>query len=92
MLRRTGAEANKRASKDAEKIMSTSTRYGEAFGTYSDALRIPRFGKALSGLRNVWDGIGEGFAASRRYHQLTARGIPHEQAASKVFFEHYANR
>jgi hypothetical protein len=90
MLRCTGA--NKRASKDAEKIMSTTTRYGEAFGTYSDAPRIPRLGKVFSGLRGTWDAIGEGFAASRRYRELTARGMPHEQAASKVFFELFAGR
>jgi hypothetical protein len=90
MLRRTGA--NKRAGKDAEKIMSTTTRYGEVFGTYSDAPRIPRFGKLYSRLRRAWDAIGEGFAASRRYRELTARGMPHEQASSKVFFEHFAGR
>jgi hypothetical protein len=73
-------------------IMSMSTRYGEAFGAYSDAPRVPRFGRLFSGLRRAWDAIGEGFAASRRYHDLTAHGMSHEQAASKVFFEHYGNR
>ena len=72
--------------------MSTTTRYDDAVELYSDAPRIPRLERLLSTLRATWVGVGEGFAASRRYHELTARGMAHEQAASKVFFEHFAGR
>ena len=46
----------------------------------------------LTTLRLAWEGIGDGFAAARRYQELTRRGVPHETAASKVFFEHYSGR
>ena len=72
--------------------MSTTTRYDDALELYSDAPRLPRLGRLYSTLRTTWDAIGEGFAASRRYHELTARGMPHEQAASKVFLEHFDGR
>ena len=72
--------------------MSTTTRYDDALELYSDAPRLPRLGKLFSGLRTTWDAIGEGFAASRRYHELTVGGMTHEQAASKVFFEHFGGR
>ena len=72
--------------------MSTTTRYDHALELYSDTPRIPRFGRLFSGLRTTWQAIGEGFAASRHYHELTSRGMTHEQAASKVFFEHFDGR
>jgi hypothetical protein len=70
-------------------IMSTTNRYDDALGLYADAPSTPRLGRLFSGLRTTWDAIGEGLAASRRYHELTSRGMSHEQAASKVFFEHF---
>ena len=72
--------------------MSTTTRYDDAVELYSDAPRIPRLERLFSTLRATWAGIGEGFTTSRRYHELTARGMAHEQAASQVFFEHFAGR
>ena len=74
--------------------MSTTTRYGAPVEFFSEA-RAPRLrglGRLFSGLRTTWKAIGEGFAASRRYHELTSRGMAHEQAASKVFFEHFGDR
>ncbi len=71
--------------------MSTSTRYGNAIDFLSET-GTPRLGRIFSSLRRTLQGIGEGFAASRRYHELTARGMTHEQAASKVFLEHFGTR
>ena len=72
--------------------MSTSTRYDDALGAYSATPRMPWLGRLFSGLRIAYQAIGEGFAASRHYHELTSRGMTHQQAASKVFFEHYDPR
>ncbi len=71
--------------------MSTTTRYGSAVDFLSDT-GAPRLGRLLLTLRRTLEGIGDGFAASKRYHQLTSRGMSHEQAASKVFFEHFGGR
>ena len=69
--------------------MSTITH--EAMDLYERSVRAsPR--SFLTTLRLTWEGIGDGFAAARRYHELTRRGMPHETAASKVFFEHYSGR
>jgi len=73
-------------------IMSTSTPYGETLEAYVDTPRTPGLGRLFYGVRTVWQAIGEGLAASRRYHELTSRGMTHEQAASKVFFEHFGSR
>lgn len=74
--------------------MSTTTRYDDALELYSHSHtpRLHRLGRLFSSLRTTWDAIGEGFAASKRYHELTARGVPHAEAASKVFFEHFDGR
>lgn len=40
----------------------------------------------------VWESIGEGAAASRRYRELTARGMSHDAAAAKIFADHFAGR
>lgn len=71
--------------------MSTTTTHGNAAGYLVDT-GIPKFEKMLSTLRKTVEGIADGFAASRRYHDLTARGMAHEQAASKVFLEHFGAR
>lgn len=73
--------------------MSTiTTHFDHAPSAYAPAQRTLGRWQLLSGLRAVWDAAGEGFAAARRYRELTRRGISHEQAASKVFFEHYTGR
>ena len=71
---------------------STSSQYLDALDHYPNAPHLPRLGRLFSGLLRTWEGIGEGFAASRRYHELIARGVPHAHAASKVFSEHFADR
>ncbi len=48
-----------------------------------------RFGGYVQGVRLVLDAMAEGHAAARRYHQLTARGMSHDRAASQVFADHY---
>jgi hypothetical protein len=70
-------------------IMSTTTHYSGALEVYSDTLGTRRLGKLFANVQTVWGALGEGLAASRRYQELTSRGMPHEQAASKVFFEHF---
>jgi hypothetical protein len=73
-----------------EMTMSTITNFDDALDFYPAATTsTPRRRSILGWFRAVWDGVSEGLAASKRYQELTARGVPHEQAASKVFFEHY---
>jgi hypothetical protein len=50
---------------------------------------LARFGK---GLRTYWSALTEGHAAARRYHELTARGTPHDVAVQRVFSEHFRAR
>ena len=74
-------------------IMSTTTHYGDAVELYFRCAAhaggledcLPAFG--LCGWPSARDS-----PLPRRYHELTSRGMPHEQAASKVFFEHFDSR
>jgi hypothetical protein len=78
---------------DQEMIMSTTTtHFDPGVDLYEGTTPSVRYGKSFSQLRAIWEALGEGFAASKRYHELTARGLPHDQAASKVFLEHYQGR
>jgi hypothetical protein len=71
--------------------MSTTAAHGHT-GHFLADTDTPRFERALSTLRKTVGGIAEGFAASRRYRELTARGMAHDQAATKVFLEHFGDR
>jgi hypothetical protein len=74
-------------------IMSTTTtHFNQALGLDEGPVSAVRRWRPFTQLRIVWEALGEGFAAARRYHELTARGMPHEPAASKVFHEHYQTR
>jgi hypothetical protein len=75
-----------------EMIMSTTTSTHGNAADYLAETGAPKFERVLSTLRRTMEGIAEGFAASRRYHELTARGMAHEQAASKVFLERFGGR
>ena len=75
---------------DQGMIMSTTTtHFQQELGLYEGAKAALRRWRPFTHLRDLWEALGEGLAASRRYQQLTARGMPHEEAASRVFFEHY---
>ena len=73
-------------------MSTTVTHFHESLSSFAPAKRALQRRNLLTDLRAVWDAAGEGFAAARRYQELTRRGMSHEQAASKVFFEHYAGR
>lgn len=73
-------------------MSTTTTDFDHALGLFDGAGTAQRRGKPFSQLRTIWEALGEGFAASKRYHELTARGMPHDQAASKVFLEHYQGK
>ncbi len=62
--------------------MRTITSFDDALDFYPDAKPRtgPRFGRAFESLRLVWEAMAEWHAAARRYHALTARGMPHDQA------------
>jgi hypothetical protein len=68
--------------------MSTLTDYGPK------ALHLEGL---VAGLRRlaartmaIWEALGEGSAAARRYRELTRQGMPHDAAAAKVFSDHFA--
>lgn len=48
-----------------------------------------RLGGYLHNVRLFWEAMAEAYAASRRYHELRQRGVPHDQAASQVFAVHF---
>lgn len=73
-------------------MSTTITHFDEPLSSYAPGKRALGRRKLLADLRAVWNAAGEGFAVARRYQELTRRGMSHEQAASKVFFEHYAGR
>lgn len=43
---------------------------------------VTRFGR---GLTAHWAGLRDGLAAARAYHELTRRGVPHDEAVREVF-------
>ncbi len=72
--------------------MSTTTHFHAPLDLYGVEKAAPRRRKPLAGILTVWEALTEGFAAARRYQELTTRGVPHSEAASKVFFEHYSGK
>ena len=50
---------------------------------------ISRFGGML---QTYWSAMRDGIAAARAYHEMTARGVPHETAVQQVFSEHFDAR
>jgi hypothetical protein len=72
--------------------MSTISSYDEALDFYPDAkpTAATRFGGVFEQVRTVWEAMAEGHAAARRYHELTSRGMTHDEAASRVFADHFA--
>lgn len=70
--------------------MSSTTHFEDALEAYAPTTSTKRPARLLAGLRTAWVAIGEGLAASRRYRELTLRGMRHEQAVSKVFSEHFS--
>lgn len=71
-----------------------------AIRNYDDALHfLPKYQaedslavRFAKGLRAYWTALCAGLAAARTYHELTARGVPHEQAAREVFELHLDTR
>jgi hypothetical protein len=67
--------------------------------TFDDALDFypaPAHRRALSRfggtLRTYWNAMRHGLAAARAYHEMTARGVPHETAVQHVFSDHFDAR
>jgi hypothetical protein len=50
---------------------------------------LSRFGGVL---QTYWSALWHGLAAARAYHEMTARGVPHETAVQQVFSEHFHGR
>jgi hypothetical protein len=71
-------------------IMSTITSYDDALDYLPKAKTAPKRPNFLSKVRLVLDAMREGHTAARRYRQLTASGVPHDEAARRVFAEVYA--
>jgi hypothetical protein len=66
--------------------MSTVTSYDDALGFLPKGAKRPGL---LAKIRLVAQAVHEGHVAARRYQELTARGIPHDKAATQVFAELY---
>lgn len=67
----------------------TTTHTNQGLRLYKETKPATGLWTLFSHFRVLWEALGEGFSAARRYQELTARGMSHEEAASKVFFEHY---
>jgi hypothetical protein len=70
--------------------MSTITSYDDALDFLPKAKTAPKRPSFLSKVRLVLEAMREGHAAARRYRELTANGIPHDEAARRVFTEVYS--
>ena len=66
--------------------MSTVTSYDDALGFLPTGRKGPSL---LTKVRLIAQAVQEGHVAARRYQELTARGIPHDKAATQVFAELY---
>jgi hypothetical protein len=71
-------------------IMSTISSYDDALDFMPKAKTATGRRGFLSTIRLVLDALREGHAAERRYHELTVHGVPHEEAARRVFLEVYS--
>ena len=69
--------------------MSTITGYDDALDFLPAAKKGPKRPGLLAKIRLIAEAVHEGHVAARRYHELTARGIPHDKAATQVFAELY---
>ena len=73
-------------------IMSTTTSYDDALDFLPKAKTPPKRPEFLAKIRLVLEAMREGHIASRRYRELTASGVPHDEAARRVFSEVYSVR
>jgi hypothetical protein len=48
--------------------------------------------RVLSRLITCWNAIREGGEAAHEYETLVRRGVPHEEAAERVFADHFGRR
>jgi hypothetical protein len=68
----------------------TIKTFDEALDFYpSSRAALSRFGGVL---QTYWSAMRHGLAAARAYHEMTARGVPHETAVQQVFSEHFDAR
>jgi hypothetical protein len=73
-------------------IMSTITSYDDALDFLPKAKTAPKRPNFLAKVRLILEAMREGHAAARRYRELTAHGVPHDEAARRVFSEVYSVR
>lgn len=71
--------------------MSQIRSFDEALDFYpADKVSLrSRLGGPLRAVRYFVEALAEGHAAASRYHQYRHRGLSHDQAASKVFADHF---
>ena len=72
--------------------MSTITSYDDALDFLPKAETSPKRPRFLAKARLFLDAMREGHAAARRYRELTAHGVPHDEATRRVFSEVYSVR
>ena len=73
-------------------IMSTTTSYDDAVDFLPKAKTAPKRPNFLAKVRLILDAMLEGHTAARRYRELTTHGVPHDEAARRVFSEVYSVR
>jgi len=73
-------------------IMSTTTSYDDALDFLPKAKTVPKRPNFLAKVRLILDAMREGHTAARRYRELTTHGVPHDEAARRVFSEVYSVR
>jgi hypothetical protein len=69
--------------------MST-TNFENALAFLPPAKSASKRPHILAALGLVARALREGHAASQQYHELTARGVPHEKAVKRVFADHFS--
>ena len=72
--------------------MSTITSYDDALDFLPKAKTAPKRPNFLAKVRLILEAMREGHTAARRYRELTAHGVPHDEAARRVFSDVYSVR
>ena len=69
--------------------MSTIKSFDDALNFFPTAAGRPALARIGRFLQVYWGALRDGLAASRAYHELMRRGVPHDVAVHKIFNTHF---
>ena len=69
--------------------MRTIDSFNDALDFYPAPAHRPALSRFGGTLRTYWNAMRDGLAAARAYHEMTSRGVPHDEAVRRVFDAHF---